>query len=159
MKAGISVVLTSLIVAGVTAGQTRPSVILTQPTEAFAEEREPDEIETDRDSFTPSVRTVERGRLITESAYTYFDFRKRPERHSFPELLFRYGATERLELRLGWNSEIGEERESNLNVGTKLQITNAGGDKTITGQGTCVWIREGGPWRFITWHSTPVAAQ
>jgi hypothetical protein len=43
-----------------------------------------------------------------------------------------------------------------VKVGTKLQITNAGGDRTITGQGTCVWIREGGRWRFITWHSTPV---
>jgi Domain of unknown function (DUF4440) len=45
-----------------------------------------------------------------------------------------------------------------VKVGTKLQITNAGGDRTITGQGTAVWIREGGPWRFITWHSTPVVA-
>jgi Domain of unknown function (DUF4440) len=48
------------------------------------------------------------------------------------------------------------ENTAVVKVGTKLQITNAGGDRTITGQGTCVWIREGGPWRFITWHSTPV---
>ena len=50
------------------------------------------------------------------------------------------------------------ENTAVIKVGTKLQITNAGGDRTITGQGTCVWIREGGRWRFITWHSTPVAA-
>jgi hypothetical protein len=43
-----------------------------------------------------------------------------------------------------------------VTVGTKLQISNAKGDRTITGQGTAVWIRESGPWRFITWHSTPV---
>src|SRR5262249_28855880 len=61
-----------------------------------------DAIETDRDSFTPATTTAGRGRLIVESAYSFLDNRGVPETHSFPELLCRYGLTERLELRLGW---------------------------------------------------------
>jgi hypothetical protein len=71
-------------------------------------ERPGDEaIETDRDSFTPSTRTVGRGRLVLESAYSFLENRHRPETHSFPELLVRYGLSERLELRLGYNYEVG----------------------------------------------------
>lgn len=66
-----------------------------------------DAIETDRDSFTPATRTVGRGRLVLESAYSFLDNRGIPETHSFPELLLRYGLTKRLELRLGWNCEVG----------------------------------------------------
>jgi hypothetical protein len=65
------------------------------------------EIETDRDSFTPAVTTAGRSRLIVESAYTFLDNRGIPETHSFPELLFRWGVADRLELRLGWNYEMG----------------------------------------------------
>jgi hypothetical protein len=66
-----------------------------------------DRLETDRDSFTPSVPTAGRGRLIVEAAYSFLDNRRGPETHSFPELLLRLGVTERLELRLGWNYEVG----------------------------------------------------
>jgi hypothetical protein len=66
-------------------------------------------IETDRDSFTPTTRTAGKNRLIVESAYTFEDHRRAKETHSFPELLLRYGLTERLELRLGWNYEVGGE--------------------------------------------------
>jgi hypothetical protein len=66
-----------------------------------------DPVETDRDSFTPSTRTAGRHRLILESAYSFIDNRGVPETHSFPELLLRYGAGEFLELRLGWNYEVG----------------------------------------------------
>ncbi|MCA9103606.1 MAG: transporter [Planctomycetales bacterium] len=66
-----------------------------------------DEIETDRDSFTPATTTAGRGRVIVESAYTFIDNRGVPETHSFPELLMRVGLGERLELRLGWNYEVG----------------------------------------------------
>src|SRR5262245_21325490 len=48
------------------------------------EPRERDEIETDRDSFTPAVTTAGRGRLIFESAYTFLDNRGVKETHSFP---------------------------------------------------------------------------
>src|SRR5262245_4673256 len=53
-----------------------------------------DRIETDRDSFTPSVRTAGRGLTILESSYSFLDNRGVPETHSFPELLVRHGLTE-----------------------------------------------------------------
>jgi hypothetical protein len=65
------------------------------------------EIETDRDSFTPATSTVAGGRVVFESAYSFIDNRAVPETHSFPELLIRYGLTDAVELRLGWNEEIG----------------------------------------------------
>jgi hypothetical protein len=68
---------------------------------------EADEIETDRDSFTPSTKTVRAGRGMVEASYSFLDNRAGPETHSFPELLFRYGLYERTELRIGWNYEIG----------------------------------------------------
>ncbi|MFM8271699.1 MAG: hypothetical protein ACKODX_05120, partial [Gemmata sp.] len=70
-------------------------------------ERAADEIETDRDSFTPATSTAPRAKFILESAYTFLDNRGAKETHSFPEVLLRYGLTERVELRLGWNAEIG----------------------------------------------------
>ncbi len=63
--------------------------------------RERDEIETDRDSFTPATTIAGWRRLIVESAYSFIDNRGVKETHSYPELLLRYGLTERLELRLG----------------------------------------------------------
>ncbi len=71
------------------------------------EEAEQDEIETDRDSFTPATTTAGSGRMIVESAYSFIDNRQVRETHSFPELLVRYGASDWLELRLGWNYEVG----------------------------------------------------
>ena len=68
---------------------------------------EADEIETDRDSFTPATTVTPRGRFIFETAYSFMDNRGVKETHSFPEFLVRYGVTERIELRLGWNAEIG----------------------------------------------------
>ena len=79
----------------------------TEPGRDREGERERDEIETDRDSFTPATSTAGRGRLIVESAYTFVDNRGIKETHSVPELLLRYGLTERFELRLGWNYEVG----------------------------------------------------
>ncbi|MBI5759056.1 MAG: transporter [Planctomycetales bacterium] len=66
-------------------------------------------IETDRDSFTPSTRTVEVGRRIVESSYSFIDNRDVPETHSLPELLLRYGLSDWIELRLGGNYEVGGE--------------------------------------------------
>lgn len=64
-------------------------------------------LETDRDSFTPATTTVDRGRWIVESSYSFIDNRRAPDTNSLPELVVRYGLTERLELRLGWNFEAG----------------------------------------------------
>jgi hypothetical protein len=76
-------------------------------TELLTGEREGDELETDRDAFTPATGTAGVGRLIAESAYTYSRNRGGAATHSFPEMIFRYGLTDRVELRLGWNYETG----------------------------------------------------
>jgi Putative MetA-pathway of phenol degradation len=120
---------------------TAPQLAETSETTAPEAERR-SEWETDRDSFTPSTKTAARGTLILESAYSFEDNRRLPETHSFPEFLARYGITDRIELRIGWNYEVGGgssstssggsgselfgaglERESNLNLGVKLGIT------------------------------------
>src|SRR5262249_18983879 len=67
-----------------------------------------DPIETDRASFTPSTETVGSGRLVVESSFSFEDNPRAPETYSFPELLLRYGVSERVELRLGWNYEVGD---------------------------------------------------
>jgi hypothetical protein len=101
-----------------------------------------DEIETDRDSFTPSTGVVGRGRLVLESAYSFIDNREVPETHSLPELVVRYGIGENIELRFGYNYEVGGagnpisgnipddtedsselEREANILFGTKVWLT------------------------------------
>lgn len=69
-------------------------------------------LETDRDSFTPSTTTVAPGRWIFESSYSFVDNRNTPERHSFPELILRRGLSERFELQLGTNYEVGGEGSS-----------------------------------------------
>lgn len=109
------------------------SAILTPPRENGREterreeepERERDEIETDRDSFTPSTKTVGHRRLVLETGYSFLDNRARAETHSFPEFLARYGMTERIELRLGWNYEVG---------GAPNSVSGqAGGEETFVG--------------------------
>ena len=106
------------------------------------EEEEEEEIETDRDSFTPSTATAGRGRLIFESAWTFIDNRDVAETHSLPEIVARYGVSDVIELRLGWNYEIGGtgnpasgnipnlregeselEEESSLLYGAKILLT------------------------------------
>src|SRR5262249_38119048 len=59
---------------------------------------EADEIETDRDSFTPASTVVGRGRIVAETAYSFEDNRGIKETHSLPELIVRFGITERVEL-------------------------------------------------------------
>jgi hypothetical protein len=66
-----------------------------------------EELETDRDSFTPATTIAGRGLFILESAYSFLDNRGFKESHSFPETILRFGLTDRVELRLGWNAEIG----------------------------------------------------
>ncbi len=65
------------------------------------------ELETDREAFTPSTTTVGQNVWLAEWSYSYIDNRETPDTHSYPELLIRYGITERIELRFGWNYEIG----------------------------------------------------
>ncbi len=93
---------------------------------AEVEENEGDEIETDRDSFTPATTVAGRRRLILESAYTFTDNRDVAETHSFPEFLARYGVGDRLELRVGWNYEVG---------GAPSDTSNSDGDDAFEGTG------------------------
>lgn len=99
-------------------------------------------LETDRDSFTFATNTVGRGRLLLEAAHSYLDNRRDVDSHSYPEFIARYGLTERLEARLGWNHEVGgggdvtgsdatgdEETpgsvsESKITYGLKYALTN-----------------------------------
>jgi len=77
------------------------------PLEFAGEADEPDEIETDRDSFTPATTNVASGRVLLESAYSFIENRRTANDHSFPEIVTRIGITDRIELRLGWNYEAG----------------------------------------------------
>ncbi len=88
----------------------------------FEEEEENDEIETDRDSFTPTTNVVGCGRIVFESAYSFIDNRDVAETHSFPEMLTRYGISDNIELRLGWNYEIG-------GAGNPISGNNGGNDE------------------------------
>lgn len=65
------------------------------------------EVDADRDAFTPVTRTVEPGRGLVETAYTFIDNRSGPPTNSLPELLVRAGVTDRFELRFGFNYEAG----------------------------------------------------
>ncbi|MFN9344522.1 MAG: hypothetical protein ACK6DB_18305, partial [Planctomycetota bacterium] len=78
-----------------------------EPAELEESEKEDEELETDRDSFTPATTTVKLGGVLVESAYSFIDNKNVAETHSYPELLIRYGWRENVELRLGWNYEIG----------------------------------------------------
>lgn len=115
------------------------------------------EIETDRDSFTPATTTAGAGRWITEAAYSFIDNRDVPETHSYPELLVRRGLGDWLEVRLGWNYEVGGagspvsgnvpsdlaaeselERESRILYGVKAMLVEQDGlrpDMTAIVQG------------------------
>jgi hypothetical protein len=44
---------------------------------------------------------------VVESAYSFIENRHTANTHSFPEFVARWGVTDRLELRFGWNDEIG----------------------------------------------------
>jgi hypothetical protein len=64
-------------------------------------------IETDRAAFTPALSTAPLGRVLLESGYSFIANRGLPSDHSYPELMLRFGLSERVELRLGWNHEAG----------------------------------------------------
>ena len=75
-------------------------------------ERDDNELRTDRDAYTIVPTTVRPGQSIIESSYSYIDNPGFPSTHSFPELLVRVGLTERAELRLGWNYDVGGSSEA-----------------------------------------------
>lgn len=105
----------------------------------LCEEEHHDHIETDRDSFTPSPRIVHPGRFVVEGSHTFLDQPGSVEGHLYPDLLVRYGATDWLELRLGWTYEVaklhhlahghhGEPPEEGIAIyGAKAYMTRAQG--------------------------------
>jgi len=90
-------------------------------------------IDTERHDFTQSATTVGRHVKQLEFGYSYFYRDHESERessHTTPELLFRYGLSEDVELRLRWNYAwqfISEESDKigaePLRFGIKLQMT------------------------------------
>jgi hypothetical protein len=105
---------------------------------------EENEIETDRDSFTPATTTLSPKLTQVETATSFIDNRKAPNAYTFPELIVRHGISDRLELRAGWNYAAGgptsavsgidvgtedfvAEKASELMYGIKLQTTRQRG--------------------------------
>lgn len=109
MRLAFALILLAGFVAPAAAQEPAPPRSAIERLEALFAEPGPgrDEIETDRDSFTPATTLVGRRRLVAETAYTFVDNRRINETHSFPEFLIRYGITDRIEARLGWNYEVG----------------------------------------------------
>lgn len=109
-------------------------------------EQELEELESDRDAFTPATNTVGRCLTLLETSYSFIDNRDVADTHSFPELLVRHGISEHVELRLGWNYEVGGaggvtagnegmelldadeiERESQMLYGLKAELSHQDG--------------------------------
>lgn len=115
MSRSLWLAVVTLAAAGGAAAQENPARVpfldAVNPPAAEGGEENPFEerFETDRDAFTPTPKLVGRGRLGVESAYSFIDNRDVRNTQSYPELLLRYGLTRRVELRLGWNYEVGGE--------------------------------------------------
>ena len=61
------------------------------------------DLDTDRDAFTPSTFCVERGGFLAEISHVYIQNRTGLPTNSYPELLCRFGGSDRLEWRFGVN--------------------------------------------------------
>ncbi len=112
------------------------------------EEEEEDEIETDRDSFTPATGVVGYRRVVLESAYSFIDNRNVLETHSLPELIARFGITDKIELRFGFNYEVGgagnpvsgnvpDDLEDEAGLETEARLI----------YGTKIWLSQQDGWR------------
>lgn len=127
--------LLTLILAGNGAVIAQENTVLTgpprpEPAEVFSEADE--EVVTDRDSFTPATTVVSRGRTVLEWSYSFIDNPTGADTHSFPEILTRIGITERMEVCLGWNYEIGGGGFVS-NVGSPDEEELPGGEKIEEG--------------------------
>jgi len=99
------------------------------------EESEEERIETERHDFTQSTTVVGRGRFQAEFGYTFFQSSGETEvedSHATPELLLRFGLTEKAEFRLRYNEvwQFGEEDRSgseDLRFGFKFRTTEQSG--------------------------------
>ncbi len=121
------------------------AVAQVERSESNGEAPERPELETDRDAFTPATSTVGYKLTTIESSYSFIDNKNVADTHSLPELLVRYGVTDRIELRLGWNFEVGGagdvvsgaegaeafagkiERDSQMLYGIKAEVSEQAG--------------------------------
>ncbi len=106
-------------------------------------------IETDRDSFTPAITTVDKQRLMVESAWSYTDNKRVADAHSLPELLLRYGLTRNLEVRFGANYETGGESSVVSSGGSFLEGASEGelGSESKVTYGVKMLLNEQDGWR------------
>lgn len=118
-----------------------------EPADPFAEH-----LETDRDSFTPSARTVGWRRSLVETSHSFVDQRRAVDTHSFPELLVRIGLTDRIELRLGGNYEVGGEPATVSGVGGHSGLSEAEG--TIVRESQCLYGAKFGLTDQANWRPT-----
>jgi hypothetical protein len=134
---------TLLVLTCVLASCTGAAPYASAQTEFLQRSGEERELETDRDAFTPATSTVGHGISVLESSYSFIDNRTVAETHSFPETLVRYGISEQIEMRVGWNYEVGGtgdiasgseepnggqlERESQMLYGFKVALTEQNG--------------------------------
>lgn len=105
------------------------------------------ELNTDRDAFTPATTTVDVGTMLTEASYVWIDNPGAPPTNSFPELLVRVGASERLEWRLGFNYEQGSGGAvvSAVEVGEAVLNAEAGSEASVL-YGCKLLLAEGDGW-------------
>ena len=138
--------------------------IICFPAISIAQEPEENEIETDRDSFTPSTKVVGQGRSVLETSYSFVDNRNVRETHSLPELLFRYGIGENMELRLGANYEIGGAGSPiSANVPKSLESTPELEEESRVFYGTKLLLMDQVDWlpqsAFILQGHTPTSGE
>ena len=97
----------------------------------FESEEEVERIETERHDFTQSTTVVGRGVTQLEFGYSFFQNSNEAEiedSHATPELLIRYGLTDRLEFRIRYNEvwQFGEEDRSgseDIHLAFKVRTT------------------------------------
>lgn len=102
----------------------------------------------DRPDFTESVDAVPRGRVQIESGYTFTTDKRRGERtsaHEAPELLFRIGLFDDLELRLEWPGYVWtraggatDADAADPTLGVKWKLLDEARDGALVGFGVIV---------------------
>ena len=123
-------------------------------------ESERERIETERHDFTQSTTVVGRGTTQVEFGYTFFQGSGETEvedSHATPELLIRFGLTEKVEFRLRYNEvwQFGEEDLSgseDLHWAFKVRTTDQAGWRPES----ALEIRSTAPTGSVDWSTDEV---
>lgn len=91
---------------------------------------------TDRPDFTESTETVPAGHLQLESGYTFTYNREggtRTTDHTAPEMLWRIGVSDNVELRIGWDGYTYTDSLSETGVGrgSRKRVLQDAGDLSL----------------------------